>query len=312
VNADMAHVDVIRAGLLSTVQDLGRWGWQAWGVPVAGPMDPRGHRLSNALVGNSPDAATLEITLVGPELVFGDERHVAVCGAQFALTVDDRPVPCGEVFQVRRGGRLKFGNRSRGARAYVAVDGGFTVDKVFGSRATHVPTRLGGAGGRQLAAGDRLPLGPASGARRRRARPALLDIPAGHARVRILPSPHAEYFQEDALEVLQSAPYRLRSESDRMGYRLEGTAVGTASAGDMLSEASPLGSIQVPPDGQPILLMADRQTTGGYPKLATVITADIGLAGQLGPGDSVTFAACNPQAAMAALIAQERLLMAAE
>jgi antagonist of KipI len=305
----VAHV--IRPGLLTTVQDLGRWGWQSQGVSVSGPMDPRAHRLANLMVGNQADLATLEITLVGPELTFEEDRTVAICGADFVVTVDDHLAASGTAFRVPQGARLRFGARSRGSRAYLAIDGGVAVDPVFGSRATHVSTRVGGYRGRSLTAGDKLPLGPPTGRRPLPRARALLDIPRGHARLRILATSHLDHFHRDALARLHSARYTVRNDSDRMGYRLEGPALRTTS-GQLLSEPATLGALQVPPDGQPILLMADRQTTGGYPKLATVIAADIGLAGQLGPGDSLTFAVCDRQEALAALIAQERLLMAVQ
>lgn len=312
----MAGVHVIRPGLLSTIQDLGRWGHQAFGVSVSGPMDPRAHRLANLLVGNPPDAATLEITLVGPELEFDEDRTIAVCGADFVVTIGDHLASHAAPFRVPRGGRLRFGARAHGARAYLAVEGGFAVEPVFGSRSTHLPSRMGGWSGRPLAAGDRLPLGPslgASGLPGRRVAPRVvppLELPAGHARLRIVAAGQLDHFRKDALARLQSERYTVRPESDRMGYRLEGPTIRTLARGVMLSQPSPVGSIQVPQDGQPILLMADRQTTGGYPSLGTVITADLGLAGQLGPGDTVAFVTCTRQEALAALIAQERALMA--
>jgi urea carboxylase len=273
-------------------------------------MDARAHRMANALVGNDPDAATLEVTFAGPELVFEDDRAVAVCGADFIVTVGHRLAPTSQRFRVPGGGHLRFGGHSRGSRAYLAVEGGFAVDLVFGSRATHVPSRLGGHGGRPLIAGDRIPLGPAVARRASPSSPTRLVVPQGHARVRVLPSPHQERFAGDALERLQAAPFRIHPESDRMGYRLEGPHVRALSAGDLLSEPSPAGSVQVPPSGNPILLMADCQTTGGYPVVATVISADLGVTGQLGPGDSLAFVACTRQEAIAALIEQERSLMA--
>ena len=306
----MTHVTVLRPGLLSTVQDLGRWGWQAFGVSVSGPMDPRAHRMANALVGNPPDAATLEITLVGPELVFDESRTVAVCGADFVVTVGHHLAAHGSSFCVPAGGHLRFGPRSRGARAYVAIEGGLALPPVFGSRATHLPSRMGGLDGRALAAGDRLPLGPPCEHRGPARQGPTLEMPTGHARLRFLPDDTLDGFGRDAAAQLQSARYMVRPESDRMGYRLDGPVIHTTERGTMLSRPSPVGSIQVPHDGQPILLMADRQTTGGYPTLGTVITADVGLAGQLGPGDTVAFAACTPQEALAALIAQERGFMA--
>lgn len=306
----MASMLVLRPGLLSTVQDLGRWGWQAFGVSVSGPMDPRAHRLANALVGNPPEAATLEITLVGPELVFDDERAVAVCGADFVVTVGDHLASHAASFRVPAGGHLRFGRRARGARAYLAIEGGLAVAPVFGSRAAHLPSGMGGHAGRPLATGDRLPLGRKHARRSATSRAPAVEMPEGHARLRMLPAVDRGHFHDEALAQLQSQPYALRPESNRMGYRLVGPVVTTVTSGTLLSQPSPIGSIQVPQDGQPILLMADRQTTGGYPMLGTVISADLGLAGQLGPGDTVSFATCTRQEALAALIAQERVLMA--
>lgn len=306
----MGEIRVLRPGLLSTLQDLGRWGWQAFGVSVAGPMDPRAHRLANALVGNSAEAATLEITLVGPELLFQEECTVAVCGADFVVTVGDHLAAHAAAFRVPREGLLRFGARARGSRAYLAVDGGFTVPEMFGSRSTHLPSGIGGHAGRALLTGDRLPVGESGGQRARPRRVPTLDLPAGHAKLRFIPTAELGHFRSDALSCLQSDRYSLRPDSNRMGYRLQGPVIRLKTTGMMLSQPSPLGTIQVPQDGQPILLMADRQTTGGYPPLGTVITADLGLAGQLGPGDTVTFAPCTRQEALSALIAQERTLLA--
>ena len=313
--ADMGWLHVIKPGMLTTVQDRGRWGLQSRGVPVAGPMDPCSHRLANALAGNDADQATLEVTLVGPELEFDDDRLVAVAGAEFELTVDGRPAPMCAALHVANGSRLRFGRRSRGARAYVAIAGGISLPKILGSRATHLISAMGGLGGRALKAGDELPLGqPIRLPRTSRAMPRepVLTIPEGRATVRVLPGPQGEYFATGALDALQSAPYTIASSSDRMAFRLEGPALAHARGADIISDATPLGVLQVPASGQPILLMADRQTAGGYPKIATTISADIGLAGQLGPGDMISFAVCSPREAMAALIAQERALMAVE
>jgi antagonist of KipI len=305
--------------MLTTVQDTGRWGFQARGVPVAGPMDPAAHRVANALVGNRRDAALLEITLLGPELEFEDERLVAVAGADFELMLDGRKAPLAAPFTVSAGSRLRFGARRLGARAYLAVSGGIAVAPILGSRATHLVSAMGGLNGRALVAGDRLPLGLRSETALRVATPArvgsaaLRDWPSfPHATLRVLPGPQADYFSPDALDVLQSLPYVVAQNSDRMGFRLGGPRLTHARGADIISDATPLGVLQVPASGQPILLMADRQTTGGYPKIATVIAADIAVAGQLAPADTISFVVCTPLDAMAALIAQERALMAVE
>jgi antagonist of KipI len=306
-------IRVIKPGMLTTVQDTGRWGVQSRGVPVAGPMDPWSHRVANALVGNTRTAAALEVTLIGPDLEFDDERVVAIAGAEFDVTLDGRAVPMHAPFVVSSGARLRFGARTRGARAYLAVSGGIATPPVLGSRATHVISAMGGLDGRALRAGDVLPLFPSPPAPSVGAPAArIVPLPDRTARVRVMPGPQLDYFADDALAVLESAPYTIRSDSDRMGFRLQGPALTHARGADIISDATPLGVLQVPASGQPILLMADRQTTGGYPKIATVITADLAVAGQLGPGDAITFAVCTARDAMAALIAQERALLPLE
>lgn len=314
------------------MQDLGRWGLQSRGVSVAGPMDPPSHRIANALAGNGPDAATLEVTLIGPEVQFVDERVMAVAGGEFELWLDSEQVSVNRSIDVGPGSRLRFGRRVRGSRAYLAVAGGIAVPPELGSRATHLVSRMGGVEGRALVGGDRLPLGqphirlkpdPTGAAAStlvgsgfsRILSPIVrspIAIPDGHARVRVLQGPQDDRFETEALEAFQSAPYKIANESDRMGFRLQGPTLKRKRSGEIISDATPLGVLQVPASGQPVMLMADRQTTGGYPTIATVITADIGLAGQLGPGDTIRFEICSPREAMAALIAQERALMAIE
>jgi antagonist of KipI len=308
----VSSILIVKPGLLTTVQDLGRWGLQSSGVGVAGPMDPFAHRLANALVGNPRDRALLEITLIGPELEFDDERAVAVAGARFELTLDGRPVR--EMpFTVRQGSRVRFGQRIAGARAYLSIQGGISVAPTLGSRSTHLGSRLGGIGGRSLVGGDRVPLGGPGSSALHQARTSLRrELPDSHVRVRVLSGPDTERFHSTALDILQSAPYRIGRDSDRMGFRLEGPPIDHLRGADIISDVTPLGVLQVPASGQPMLLMADRQTTGGYARLATVISADIGLAGQLAPGDSMSFAVCSRHEAMAALIAAERFLMAME
>lgn len=311
----MTAIHVLKPGMLTTIQDRGRWGLQAQGVPVAGPMDPCSHRIANALVGNDAAAATLEVTLVGPELEFEAERVVAVAGAEFDLTVDGRSVPLNAAFVVAAGAQLRFGRRVRGARAYLAVAGGIAIPPTLGSRATHLISGMGGLDGRPLKAGDQLPLGESTRtgkALSAQRRSPVVSLPERDARVRVIAGPQQDYFAADALDVLQSAPYAISNTSDRMGFRLDGPRLRHARGADIISDATPLGVLQVPASGQPILLMADRQTSGGYPKIATVISADIGVAGQLGPGDTIAFSVCSLREALAALIAQERALMAIE
>ncbi|PWT86254.1 MAG: KipI antagonist [Blastocatellia bacterium] len=310
----MSTVRVIKPGLLTTIQDLGRWGLQSRGVPVGGPMDVPSHRLANALVGNRRDAATLEVTITGPELEFDDDRIVAVTGGQFEIAIDSHPVAGGTALKVGCGSRLIVGRRVRGARAYIAVGGGINVPPVFGSRATNLVCALGGVEGRPLKVGDLLPVGDPSAPdlmtiKHRPFPPLPLDR---HARVRVLPGPQHDRFSADALDLLQAGPYTLDQRSDRMGFHLRGHRLSHVRGADIISDATPMGAIQVPGSGLPILLMADRQTTGGYPKIATTITADLPVAGQLAPGDTISFVVCSHAEALAALIAQERALMGTE
>jgi antagonist of KipI len=205
---------------------------------------------------------------------------------------------------------LRFGERRNGARAYLAVDGGIDVPPVLGSRATHVLSVMGGHRGRPLAAGDRLRLGTTRGmgAPRRTAAHTVSD--ARGARVRVLTGPQDDFFDTAALDVLQRSRFTITPQSNRMAYRLTGASIPRASDQEMISDATVFGGIQVPPSGEPILLMADRQTSGGYPQIATVISADLPLAAQLAPGDWVEFAVCTRREAIAALIAQESRFLA--
>lgn len=302
----MRSLTVVRPGMLTTIQDLGRWGQQHVGVPVAGPMDWYSHRLANRLLGNGGDCATLEITLLGPELSADADVVCAVAGAEFQLTVDGHAVAHGEPFALRAGQRLRFGARVRGARAYLAVRGGFTPRPVLGSRSTSLISRLGPFGGRALKAGDVVPVGDETKAISLRGVP--LAMPREGSRLRVIRGPHEERFTTAALRRFSSERFTVTPDSNRMGYRLSGPALDQPSAGDMLSDATPIGSLQVPPSGLPILLMADRQTTGGYPKIATVISADLPLAGQLAPGDWIEFEPCSRAAAIDALRAREAAL----
>lgn len=305
-------IHVLRPGLLTTVQDLGRWGFQSQGVPVAGPMDPFSHRLANALVGNPREKAVVEVTLIGPALEFDGDCVIAIGGAEFVVTVNGRVAPHAQAFEVSSHSMLEFGARRRGARAYLAVDGGFDVPLTLGSRATHVPSRMGGLDGRPLRKGDRLPLGvPGHRSVARRTTHAH-DTLVDPAVVRVLRGPDEDRFRAEAFDALQSASYAIDLDSDRMGYRLHGPELRHLHGADIISDATPVGSVQVPGSGQPILLMADRQTSGGYPRIATVISADLGVAGQRAPGETFTFRVCSAADALSALIARESALLALE
>jgi KipI family sensor histidine kinase inhibitor len=309
-------ITILKPGLFTTIQDGGRWGHQDRGVPVSGPMDRQAHRRANALVGNTSDAATLEATLLGPELRFDQPALIAVTGADLEAAIDDTPAAVDTVHRVKSGGALRFGARRSGTRAYLAINGGVDVPVILGSRSTHVVSGLGGIDGRAIRAGDRLPLGTSNHLeressfehlRREPSRPALQS--AAGARLRAMRGPQDYYFDESAFEWLTRIRFAVSPRSDRMGYRLvPGSGIPNSESripGSMISDAAFTGGIQIPPSGEPILLMADRQTTGGYPQIATVITADLSLAGQLAPGDWIEFALCTRPEAIAALTEQE-------
>jgi KipI family sensor histidine kinase inhibitor len=302
-------ITVVRPGLLTTIQDLGRWGHQDRGVPVAGPMDPVSHRLANIVVGNHQNAATIEVTLLGPELRIEREITLAVAGADLSATLDRQDVKLNVPIRARPGSVLRFGERRQGARAYVGVAGGIDVRPVLGSRATHVPSRMGGLEGRPLAAGDRLGLRALAQASPVAVTEGVAQATGG-ARLRVLAGPQDDFFEAPAWHALERSRFTITPRSNRMAYRLGGSTIERTPDREMISDATFMGGIQVPPAGDPILLMADRQTTGGYPQIATVITADLPLAAQVAPGDWVEFTMCTRREALAALIAQEGKLLA--
>jgi len=299
----MAGLSILRPGMFTTVQDLGRWGLQSRGVPVSGAMDWYSHRLANGLLKNDSSLATLEVTLTGPHLRFDAGSAFAVAGAAFDLTLDDVPVEMNAAIEARPGAVLKFGPRRCGARAYIAVSGGVDVPEVLGSRSTHPLTGMGGYEGRSLRAGDTIRVGESiDGPVPRSAiasRP--LTLTGSHARLRMIPA------DQRLAADLTGRRFLVSTRSDRMGYRLEGAAIA-AAPGEMVSMAIPTGAIQVPPTGQPILLMNDHATTGGYAIVGTVITADLPLAGQLAPGDWIEFEACSIETARAELRQREAAL----
>jgi biotin-dependent carboxylase-like uncharacterized protein len=311
-------VTVLRPGLLTTVQDSGRWGHQNRGVPVSGAMDPVAHRLANAIVGNGADAATLEATLLGPELRLEQNTTIAIAGADLDASLDGSSVPLHAPVPCRAGSVLRFGDRRFGARAYVAFDGGISVAPVLGSRSTHLLSRLGGIDGRAAKPGDRIPLGTGSGkVGAFRGDPFTVSAytvgagAGGGVRLRVLRGPQADFFTDEAFDLLHRTRFTVTPQSDRMGYRLTGSVtLPRANADEMVSDATFPGGVQVPPSGDPILLMADRQTSGGYPQIAVVITADLPKAAQLAPGDWVELAPCTRSEAVSALIAQEGKLLA--
>lgn len=294
-------IHVLRPGLFTTIQDLGRYGYQRFGVSVSGAMDPWALTVGNRLLGNPDRAAGLELTLQGPELLFEQRLSIAITGADLSPTRDGHALPMWTVVTMPAGSRLQFGTRRQGTHAYLTIAGGIEAPLLLGSRSTHVRSGLGGLAGRPLKKADRLAVGclPSTCCEGRTlaqsSRPQYLTSPI----LRVIPGPQTDHFTEEALHVLTMSPYCVTSDSDRMGYRLEGAELPHRGPADIISEAVSAGSIQVPPNRQPILLMADCPTTGGYTKLATMIRADRSLAAQLGPGDSLSFVVITEKEASA-------------
>jgi KipI family sensor histidine kinase inhibitor len=317
--APSASVEVLSPGLLTTVQDLGRHGYQRYGVPVCGPVDEFALWSANALAGNSPGAAGLELTVSGPVLRFHAAMVVALTGADLACRLHSVDlgawdVPLWTAFFVRAGSLLECRGRRSGCRAYLALAGGVATPLVLGSQATCLSGGFGGYDGRALAAGDWLATGPVAPGRAQLAgrvapverRPAYAENPT----VRVIPGPQAGYFGDNALQVLLTQPYQVSPTSDRTGLRLAGPPLARAGAPEggreMISCGMTLGAIQVPAGGRPIVLLADRQTVGGYPVIATVIRADLPLLAQCLPGaGSIRFQAVTVEEAQRLWRAQQ-------
>ncbi len=293
-------LNVKKAGMNTTVQDFGRWGHQAMGMPVAGAMDPEALAIANLLAGNDPGEAALEITLLGPTLAVEGEGTVAVAGADLGLTVNGSPAPLWTCLSVTNGDVISFtGPKGKGCRAVLAVSGGIGVPAVMGSRSTYTRAAIGGFEGRALKAGDTVSCGEPPALWRRtvgfRCPEELRPVRDPEAPIRAVPGPQDDAFTEEGLETLFGSTYTITNQADRMGYRLEGPKIVHKAGADIVSDAIPLGAVQVPGHGQPIVMLADRQTTGGYTKAAVVLTADLAVLAQRLPGETVRFTRSTPE-----------------
>lgn len=281
---------ILRAGPQLTVQDLGRYGYLQYGVPVSGVLDDYSGRWANLLVGNDFNHAVLEMTFQGPRLEFLGAAHLAITGAEMPVTLNGRPQPMWSGFEVEPGDILNIGPARRGLRAYLAVAGGIDVPLVMGSRSTYAAAALGGYQGRALVAGDVVACGEPEGESRCLSCPAaLIPVFSSEIVLRVIPGPQ-DYMFDEGLRTLFDSPYEVTPLANRMGYRLKGPAI-TPRPGmppSIISEPSLPGAVQVPPDGQPIVLLLE-QTTGGYAKIASVISCDISRIAQARPGDRIVF-----------------------
>ncbi|MDT8069340.1 MAG: biotin-dependent carboxyltransferase family protein [Terriglobia bacterium] len=281
----VVEIEVLNPGIQSTIQDLGRFGFAHLGISSAGAADALSLRIGNRLVGNDDNAAAIEMTLVGASLRFLHACTIALTGAEITAGV----VPMFEPVQVDAGFVLECGPLRGGARTYLAVNGGIAVPKILGSASTHLGAGFGGLQGRALKRGDVLEVENKGGATRPASSALLRKISQQRRTIHVTKGPQLRLFAEDTLERLCSSEYVVTEQSNRLGLRLAGPAVEPAARGELLTEGVSLGAIQIPPNGQPIVLFVDQQTTGGYPKLANVIAADMHCIGQLRPRDIVRF-----------------------
>jgi biotin-dependent carboxylase-like uncharacterized protein len=280
-------------GPQSTVQDLGRPGQLRYGIPPSGPMDVRSLVIANRLVGNADNAAGLECTLLGPRFTVETACAIAVTGAEAPITVNGQPAPSWTTLPLVPGDAVRIAAARAGVRIYVAFSGGLDVPPALGSRSTYLRGRLGGVEGRALRRDDLLRLFPAPPPAVRRVTDADLPVFETEPEIRVVLGPQAERFTAEGIAALLGNPYEMLPQSDRMGARLTGPRIAHARGHDIISDGIALGSIQVPGDGQPIVLLVDRQSTGGYTKVATVGSFDIGRIGQVKPGQRLRFKAVD-------------------
>lgn len=303
-------IEVLHPGLLTTVQDLGRTGYQRFGVSVSGAVDPRSAAVANILAGNPDGEAVLECTVLGPQLRFDAPAVIAVTGADLGPTLDGVPVENYRALRVQAGQTLRFTGPKCGCRAYLAVSGGLDVPEVMGSRSTYMKAKIGGWHGRKLEKGDVLPLRAPGTEPKALENRALAPEFRGRSEytLRVVMGPQDDAFTPGGVSAFLSGGYTVTPEFDRMGCRMEGPEIEHAGSADILSDGIAFGAVQVPDSGQPIVMLADRQTTGGYTKIANVISADFRILGQLKSGDRVRFEKVSLAAAQEALLAQRASL----
>lgn len=298
-------------GFLTTVQDLGRYGYQQFGMPVAGAMDDYALQAANLLVGNPRGEAGLEITYSGFSTRFEGRGRVAVTGADLGAKLNGRPLEPWQSVVVEDGDMIVFTAVKKGCRAYMALEGGVSVPEVMGSKSTYIKAEIGGYNGRKLVKGDVLESGEKGHINFEgsiRVPDEFLPQYSGDVNVRLVMGPQDDCFPPEEIEKFLNSKYAVTNQCDRMGYRLEGPAIKHSSGPDIISDGIALGAIQVPGHGRPIIMMRDRQTTGGYTKIANVISVDIPLLAQLKPGDRVSFTRVSVEEAQALFREREELL----
>lgn len=287
---------VEKGGMLTTIQDQGRFGYERFGVSPAGPMDMRSFHIANILVDNQRGTAAMEISIIGPTLRFTEPAVIAVTGCDLSPVCNGTLIPMYTAVSVKAGDVVQMSVAKTGCRAYLAVAGGFNVPEVMGSRATSIQNQIGGVSGRKLNSGDELAIGIPAPALDQIAGRALTPEKVGlqqPAVLRVIMGPQENEFTEQGIDTFLKSTYQVGNDSNRMGYRLNGPVIQHSGDGNIISDGITTGSVQVPAAGLPIIMLAERQTVGGYPKIATVISADLPKIGQCRPGDSVQFQAVS-------------------
>lgn len=307
----MQKMTILSPGPLSTVQDLGRFGYMNTGFSPGGAMDTYSMRLANILVSNAPEDGVIEMTMMGMTVSFSCTAVIALTGADMQPLLNDTPIPMYKAVEVQAGDVLSMGMAKSGMRAYLAVAGGFDLPLVMGSMSTNLKCGLGGFEGRKLRAGDEIPL---------RQNVRLVDIGSRHiipendypdgVGIRVLLGPQDDYFTEKGIRTFLESTYVVTDKSDRMGVRLDGEKIENKNGVDIISDGIATGSVQIPASGTPIIMMADRQTTGGYAKIATVISADLPKMAQARPGTRIRFTAISEKESVLLKKQQERKLSA--
>ena len=286
----MSSIDVINGGILTTIQDSGRYGYQELGIPTSGVMDDYNYRLANILVGNKLDEAVFEMTFFGPTLKFNENLIIAITGSNMNPKINGELAPMYETIKVKKGDTLQFGKVNEGIRSYLAFGGSIDVPFVNGSKSTHIKTKMGGIEGRALKAKDEINIKKSKEKTMRKIPEKYLPIFSHCNILRIVLGPQDDYFTEKGIhDLFRSGGCQVTKDFDRMGIRLKGTAIEHKETADIISDGTTFGSIQVPANGQPIILVADRQTTGGYTKIGNVITADLYKLAQMTFLDKVLF-----------------------
>ncbi len=288
----MTIMKIVKPGMYTTIQDVGRYNYQKSGMTASGAMDQFSLRVANILVGNSDSEACLEATLFGLKIKFEGDALIAVTGANLQPMLNGMAIEMWSGVKVLDGDELSFGTAKSGCRSYIAIARGIDVPEVMGSKSTYVKGNVGGFEGRMLRAGDEIKIGSVDENNCTSIKKLPIGLIPSYSKdniVRVVMGPQDDYFTKDGIYTFLDYEYEVTNEADRMGYRLSGPKIFHKIGADIISDGITMGSVQIPGDGAPIIMMADRQTTGGYTKIATIITPDINIVGQLKPGDSIRF-----------------------